>query len=123
MGPMRATVDGPLVHVTGAAYVFDREPGNAYVWTLRVDRGRRDDLVWEHHYTDQATVLPLGQFHADLKFSDTVALERGRYRVWLYLHSLAPGSTFEGLPPGADFEKTAGYQVFVSANTDVAVAE
>jgi hypothetical protein len=119
---MRATVDGPLVHVTGAAYVFDREPGNQLVWTLRVRRG--DELIWEHHYAESAVSLALGQLHADLKCSDTVALDRGEYRIWLYLHWLPPGHDFAGVPPGADYEKAPGfYKLYVSASTDVVVAE
>jgi hypothetical protein len=124
MGPMAAWVDPftGLITVTGAAEIYETEPGVQHVWSLRVYPYPKGELLREHHYTETVLILPPGQATARPEFRDTFPLPPGQHTVKLSLYSLGAeerrGFDWRRVKPGEDLHRRFG---MVSGMARVAV--
>jgi hypothetical protein len=126
-GPMALRVDGRLVAISGRARVFDGDPGNLFVWLVRVyadDGARKRRLLKEQHYVDRPAVLPPGETVMHPTFDDIVDLsdlKPGAYQVELSLYGVPPDFPFARVKFGEDLHrKTHGW---VGRSQKVTLAE
>lgn len=100
-------VEGRQVFVSGKAEVFDRVPGNLYIWLLRIySTGKGARLLREHHYLENAMQLA-DSGAASPTFDDAVWLDPGTYKVELTIYAVPADFPFPKVKFGEDLKYKA----------------
>jgi hypothetical protein len=104
---MKVHTEGNMAAVFGQVKVFDRVPGNQYIWLLRVYsyKNNKPKLLREHHYLENAVLLAEGQTQMVPVFNDFIGLDPGSYRLELTLYGVPPNFPFNRVKFGEDMRK------------------
>ncbi len=109
---MNVAVAGRRVAVSGEVQIYDTVPGLRYIWLLRIYRhDKAKTLLKEHHYLDQAIVMPDGDVNMTPAFDDMIELPAGAYRVELTLYAVPPNFQFKRVKFGQEMKMAASVNV------------
>lgn len=99
---LQVGTEGGIVTLDGQIHVYETTPGVSYVWSVRVYKGQ--EVVKEHHYSDQPAWLAAGKGVMQPQFHDQFPMPPGSYRVELSLYAVPEGFNFGTVKPGENIK-------------------